>query len=97
MPRQPFHLVEPRPWPITSAIGAFLLTTGLTSWFHGHGFTCIILGATITILSIYQWWRDVSREGTFLGRHTSYVIKGLRYGILLFIVSEVCFFFAFFW
>ena len=97
MPRQPFHLVEPRPWPFTSAIGAFLLTTGLTSWFHGHGYTCILLGLTITTLSIYQWWRDVAREGTFLGHHTSYVTKGLRYGILLFILSEVCFFFAFFW
>lgn len=97
MPRQPFHLVEPRPWPLTSAAGAFLLTTGLTAWFHGHGYLCLIFGLTVIILSIIQWWRDVIREGTFLGHHTSYVIKGLRYGILLFILSEVCFFFAFFW
>jgi len=97
MPRQPFHLVEPRPWPLTSAIGAFLLTTGLACWFHGYGTTCLIIGLTVTVLSIYQWWRDVSREGTFLGQHTSYVAKGLRYGILLFILSEVCFFIAFFW
>lgn len=97
MTRQPFHLVEPRPWPLTSSIGAFLLTTGLVSWFHGYGFTLLAIGLTVTILSIYQWWRDVAREATFLGQHTSYVAQGLRYGILLFILSEVLFFFAFFW
>lgn len=43
------------------------------------------------------WWRDVVREATFEGSHTSMVQQGLRYGILLFIVSEVLFFFAFFW
>lgn len=97
MPRQPFHLVEPRPWPLTSAIGAFLLTTGLVAWFHGHGTTCLYLAMIVILLSIFQWWRDVSREATFLGAHTSYVANGLRYGILLFILSEVCFFAAFFW
>nr|QUT13268.1 cytochrome c oxidase subunit III [Nais communis] len=97
MPRQPFHLVEPSPWPLTSAVGAFLLTTGLTAWFHGHGMLCLYLALAVLILSMYQWWRDVAREGTFMGHHTSYVAKGLRYGMLLFILSEVCFFAAFFW
>ena len=97
MPRQPFHLVELRQWPLTSAIGAFILTVGLTGWFHRHGSLCIALGATTVILSIIQWWRDVIREATFQGFHTTYVAKGLRYGIILFILSEVCFFFAFFW
>nr|AVV48240.1 cytochrome c oxidase subunit III [Microporella ordo] len=44
-----------------------------------------------------QWWRDVTREGTFQGFHTSKTTKGLQMGMVLFIVSEVCFFFAFFW
>ena len=44
-----------------------------------------------------KWWRDVVREATFQGRHTAIVEKGLRYGMILFITSEVCFFFAFFW
>ena len=97
MPRQPFHLVEPRPWPLTSAIGAFILTTGLACWFHGYGMLCLYLAILVLALSIFQWWRDVVREATFLGHHTSYVTTGLRYGILLFILSEVCFFAAFFW
>lgn len=44
-----------------------------------------------------QWWRDVSREGTIQGYHRRPVVTGLRVGMVLFILSEVCFFFAFFW
>lgn len=97
MIRQPFHLVEYRPWPLTSSLGAFTLAIGLASWFHNHGFTCLLIAAILIIASILQWWRDVVREGTFLGHHTSNVTTGLRWGIILFITSEVIFFFAFFW
>jgi cytochrome c oxidase subunit 3 len=97
MPRQPFHLVEIRPWPLTSALGALFITVGIVRWFHIHSATCLILSAVVLRISIIQWWRDVIREGTFQGAHTTYVAKGLRYGMLLFILSEVCFFFAFFW
>jgi len=97
MIRQPFHLVEFRPWPLTSAIGALCLTMGIVSWFHGYGITLLFIGVLLIRLSIIQWWRDVIREATFIGHHTSYVTKGLRWGMILFITSEVCFFFAFFW
>ncbi len=97
MTRQPFHLVEYRPWPLTGSIGALILTIGLTSWFHNLGLSCLIIGLFIIILTIFQWWRDVIRERTFIGFHTSPVTKGLRWGIILFITSEVLFFFAFFW
>jgi len=46
---------------------------------------------------MFQWWRDVSREATFQGHHTVPVGVGLRWGMILFITSEVLFFFAFFW
>jgi len=97
MTRQPFHLVEYRPWPLTSSIGALTLAIGIARWFHGHGTICLIVSSIIIIISIIQWWRDVIRERTFLGHHTSYVTTGLRWGIILFITSEVLFFFAFFW
>lgn len=97
MVRQPFHLVEISPWPLTASIGALSLTIGLTSWFHLHLTTGLILATVIIIISIIQWWRDVIRERTFQGHHTSYVTTGLRWGIILFITSEVLFFFAFFW
>ena len=46
---------------------------------------------------MFVWWRDVIRESTFQGHHTTPVQLGLRYGMILFIASEVMFFLAFFW
>nr|YP_009250795.1 cytochrome c oxidase subunit III [Namalycastis abiuma]AMY15506.1 cytochrome c oxidase subunit III [Namalycastis abiuma] len=97
MVRQPFHLVEFSPWPFTGSMGALALTIGLAAWFHGYGMTCLTLGAVIILLTMLQWWRDIIREGVFMGHHTSHVTKGLRWGMILFIASEVLFFFAFFW
>merc|ERR1712174_23377 len=47
--------------------------------------------------SIYMWWRDIIREATLEEQHTFSVQRSLRLGMLLFIVSEIMFFFAFFW
>lgn len=58
---------------------------------------CILTGLLIILVTIIQWWRDVVREATYQGHHTSQVTKGLRWGIILFITSEIIFFFAFFW
>ena len=57
----------------------------------------LILRFVAVVLTIIQWWRDVVREGTYQGLHTRVVVAGLRWGIILFIVSEVLFFFSFFW
>lgn len=92
-----YHIVDPSPWPLTGAVAALLITSGLAIWFHLHSITLIILGIILLILTIIQWWRDIVREGTFQGHHTPPVQKGLRYGIFLFITSEVFFFLGFFW
>nr|AOY34885.1 cytochrome c oxidase subunit III [Clithon retropictum] len=97
MIRNPFHLVEFSPWPLTGSMGALFLTLGLAGWFHGYSMSTMVLGLVLIALTMVQWWRDVIREGTFQGFHTGKVSKGLRWGMVLFIVSEVCFFFAFFW
>lgn len=93
----PFHLVDYRPWPLTGAIGTLTLVTGIVKWFHDFNINLLIIGYIIVILTIYQWWRDICREGTFQGKHTIIVIRGLRWGIILFIVSEIFFFLSFFW
>lgn len=93
---QPFHLVDESPWPLTGAIGAFGMTVGLVSWFHGYGINYLIVGVALVIATMIFWWRDVIREGTYLGFHTGLVCSGLRLGMLLFILSEVIFFFGFF-
>lgn len=93
----PFHLVNFSPWPLTSAIGIITSVRGLVKWFHQFDISLFILGNFITILTIYQWWRDITREGTYQGLHTYSVILGLRWGMILFILSEVLFFLSFFW
>lgn len=93
----PFHLVDYSPWPLTGSIGAITTVSGIVKWFHQYDFSLFLLGNLITILTVYQWWRDVSRERTFQGLHTEPVTVGLRWGIILFILSEILFFTSFFW
>nr|AKF78360.1 cytochrome c oxidase subunit III [Nothancyla verreauxi] len=93
----PYHLVDYSPWPLTGALGAMITTTGIIKWFHQFDNSLLILGNLITLLTMYQWWRDVTREGTYQGLHTLSVTLGLRWGMILFIVSEVFFFVSFFW
>lgn len=93
----PFHLVEIRLWPLTGSLGALFIARGLAFWFHGEGFSVLLMGFLVVVITIIQWWRDVVREASIQGYHTRPALKGLRLGIVLFITSEVCFFFAFFW
>nr|YP_010305212.1 cytochrome c oxidase subunit III [Philonthus spinipes]ULT46829.1 cytochrome c oxidase subunit 3 [Philonthus spinipes] len=93
----PFHLVDVSPWPLLGALGAMITMVGLVKWFHYFNNNLFIMGTIITLLVMYQWWRDVTREGTFQGLHTYPVTMGLRWGMILFITSEVFFFLSFFW
>lgn len=97
MLRNPFHLVSSSPWPLVASFSAFFLTVGIVSWFNLFGNFCFFIGLLIIFLTILQWWRDIVREATYQGFHTLKVSLGLRWGIILFIISEVLFFFAFFW
>jgi len=94
-----FHLVDPSPWPIISAFSGLILTFGTVLYFHGYfgGVFLWRFGILLILLMMYLWWRDIIREGTYEGQHTSSVQTGLQLGMLLFIVSEIMFFFAFFW
>src|SRR6267154_6563990 len=96
-PKHPYHLVDPSPWPLVGAVAAGLLTTGAVLFMHGYGWTLLIIGFLSVLAIMAVWWRDVIREATFQGHHTPVVQIGLRYGMALFIVSEVMFFAAFFW
>lgn len=92
-----FHIIDIRPWPILASLAVLILVSGLSNWFSLSKTNLIIAGGLALLLTIYQWWRDVTRESTFQGLHTLIVLKGLRWGIILFITSEVLFFFSFFW
>nr|YP_009919057.1 cytochrome c oxidase subunit III [Acnemia nitidicollis]QMP96650.1 cytochrome c oxidase subunit III [Acnemia nitidicollis] len=92
-----FHLVDYSPWPLIGSISTLTLTSGLVKWFHQYNINLFLLGIIITLLTMYQWWRDISRESTFQGLHTQTVMIGLKWGMILFIVSEIFFFISFFW
>lgn len=77
----------------------FSVAIGAVLFFHGFNKGEILLsGGLIHLISVsIAWWADVIDEATFQGCHTKKVQKGLRMGMFLFIISEVMFFFSFFW
>lgn len=101
-----YHLVDPSPWPILASIGVLVLAVGAIVWmrtlstgeglFGLEGPTMFFVGAASVIAVAFFWWRDVIRE-SHRGDHTPVVQLHLRYGMLLFIASEVMFFAAWFW
>jgi len=94
-----YHLVDPSPWPLMTAISALGLASGAAMFMHNFyygGFTLFFFFVFLCYM-LALWWRDVIREATFEGRHTKKVQKGLRLGVIMFIISEVMFFSAFFW
>lgn len=95
----PWHLVDPSPWPYLGAFSAFGMTIGGVMYFHSYqyGDLLLLLSMLLVIGTMIVWWRDVIREASFQGHHTLVVQRGLRQGMLLFITSEVMFFFSFFW
>ena len=97
MKNHPFHIVDPRPWPLTRACGTFFMIRGVVSRMNQFDYILMWIGVSLIVLTITQWWRDVRREATLQGKHTHKVEEGLRIGILLFITSEVFFFIGFFW
>jgi cytochrome c oxidase subunit 3 len=92
----PFHMVDPSPWPAVGTIAALSLAIGGIYYMHGGPIFAILPGLALLVLTFFGWWRDVVRESRH-GEHTPVVSHGLRIGVLLFIASEVMFFFAFFW
>nr|UYB78371.1 cytochrome c oxidase subunit III [Ornithodoros hermsi] len=94
---QPFHLVDKSPWPLTGAIASFTFMMGMINIMHNHNFTIFLLAIFTTIMTMIQWWRDICREASFQGNHTHYVFMNMKWGMILFIISEIFFFVSFFW
>jgi cytochrome c oxidase subunit 3 len=104
-----YHLVDPSPWPIIGAIGGFIMAFGgiaLMRWHKGQdlvvfgidtgGWGIFAVGTLIVLYTMYGWWMQTIRE-SLGGDHTPVVKLHLRYGMILFIASEVMFFVAWFW
>ena len=101
-----YHLVDPSPWPLMGALSALLFACGILAYMHPANFggeTVANMGAWViapgvvaVLLTMFVWWRDVTNEA-MQGDHKPVVQLGIRYGMMLFIASEVMFFAAFFW
>src|SRR5690349_4768862 len=102
-----YHLVDPSPWPIVGSIGALMMFVGAVFWMNkDYPFWGLPVqvrpyvfgaGAVLILYTMAGWWRDVIQESVVRGDHTPVVKLGLRFGMVLFIASEVMFFVAWFW
>ena len=98
--KHPYHLVDPSPWPLMASIAAFLTAFGLVVFMHSDERTLadmwlMLIGLGGILFVMFMWWGNVLSESKI--HHNPIVSLGMRYGMVLFIASEVMFFVAFFW
>ncbi|HYE00658.1 MAG TPA: cytochrome c oxidase subunit 3 [Alphaproteobacteria bacterium] len=95
--KHPYHLVNPSPWPLLGSLAGGITAYGAVRYMHGSGAVLLTIGLLAILAVMAGWWRDIIREATVERAHSPVVKIGLRYGMALFIASEVMFFAAFFW
>lgn len=95
----PFHIVAPSPWPLVTSLILLSAASMLIQNLHFNRISLISLAILIQVIiaTAAIWWRDVKREATIQGHHTSRTLFLLKYRIIIFIISEVIFFLRFFW
>lgn len=91
-----YHLVNPSPWPALGGLSAFILAIGGIMWMRDVTPWVFFIGLAGVLYTMYAWWADVIHEAN-TGDHTPVVQLHHRYGMILFIVSEIMFFVAWFW
>ena len=96
-PKHDYHLVDPSPWPIYVSFATLILAFGAVYYFHSKALWLLLIGFALVVYGAFMWWRDVIEEAEHQGHHTPVVQIGHRYGMTLFIASEVMFFAAWFW
>ncbi len=91
-----YHILPPSIWPFFGAVSAFVMLFGAVLWMHDNGPWMGLIGLAGVLYTMYAWWSEVVAESR-VGDHTPVVRIGLRYGVIMFIMSEVMFFAAWFW
>ncbi|AGH50573.1 MULTISPECIES: cytochrome c oxidase subunit 3 [Sphingomonadales] len=93
-----YHILPPSIWPLSGSMAALVMASGGIMWMHeaAHGGAVFLAGVALLLFTFYSWWSDVIREA-HAGDHTPVVQLHLRYGMILFIASEVMFFVGWFW
>ena len=93
-----YHILEPDIWPLFGAIAGVTFTSGMVMFMHDMASAKLVLGLGIMALiaTFYAWFSNIVKEAEG-GDHTPVVQLHMRYGMILFIASEVMFFFGWFW
>ena len=93
-----YHILEPDIWPIAGSLSALVFTTGMVFFMHDMAGGHLILGLGIAglIATFFSWFSNIVKEAQ-RGDHTPVVQLHMRYGMILFIASEVMFFVGWFW
>ena len=91
-----YHIIDPSPWPFTGSVSAFVMAVGAVTYFHEGPIWFMLIGLCGVLYTMIGWWSDVIKEA-HEGHHTPVVQLHLRYGMIMFIASEVMFFVAWFW
>ncbi len=98
-----YHILPPSPWPFVGSMASVVMAVGLIGWIKGGflgmekgNWAIFAAGLAGVLYTMFGWWSDVAKEAK-AGDHTPVVSIGLRYGMILFIASEVMFFVAWFW
>ena len=95
----PFHLVDPSWWPILTALSLIILPVGAVMMMHEYSYAIYVIafGLSLLLFCLYSWWKDVIHEALIDKSHNYTVRRGIKIGMILFIASEIMFFFVFFW
>ena len=91
-----YHILPPSIWPFAGSVSAFVMLYGAVRYFHDAGPWVMLIGFVGVLYTMFAWWAEVVSESR-AGDHTPVVAIGLRYGFIMFIMSEVMFFAAWFW
>ena len=104
-----YHIIDPSPWPFLGSLGALIMAFGAVGYMRyatGGSFTMFgidwaspwlfYIGLALVLYTMFGWWSDTVKE-SHEGHHTRVVSLHLRYGMIMFIASEVMFFVAWFW
>nr|AID54846.1 cytochrome c oxidase subunit 3 [Hoplopleura akanezumi] len=92
----PFHMVSHSPWPLVGSLSILSLSASIIAFLIGGSKVLLVSSVSVTSFTACLWWRDVIREATGMGSHGERVVSGLQFGMLLFILSEIMFFFSLF-
>lgn len=96
-----FHILAPSWLPFMAAVSGLIMLFGAVIWMspnveNSHPWIFLV-GLAGTLYVMFAWWAEMVKEGQNGVDHTPVVRIGLRMGFILFVMSEVMFFVAWFW